>query len=177
MGGKMVPDFKLVDELHRPRLLPLIRRKVRDQVEAEDVWQDVLAELLETYDVGQAIESLSAWLVRVAQNKIVDRYRRQKSRDDYRDLVMNEALPNGPPEAPSPEDERTRHLLGKAILLALEELPSDQRDVFVRHEIEGQSFEEIAAETGVNMNTLLSRKRYAVLFLREYLKEVYDELE
>lgn len=163
-------------EDHGDRLLSLIGGRLRDRVEAEDVLQEVFAEFLEAYDVGTAIESLGGWLVRVAQNKVWDRFRRRKTERSYRERIVAES--DGPPEAAdAPDEEWTRNWLRAEILDAIEMLAPDQYDVFVRHELEGQSFEEISAATGVGVNTLLSRKRSAVLFLREHLKEVYDELE
>ena len=157
---------------HRGKILAVIRRMVRDQAEAEDVLQDVFTEFLETYDLGHAIETLGAWLMRVAKNKTIDRLRRRKTRESSSFL-----LEPGVAESAGPEEESLRAWLREEILAALELLPERQRDVFLRHEIEGKSFEEIAKETGENINTLLSRKRQAVLFLRNHLKEVYDELE
>jgi len=161
---------------HRARLLSIIRKRIRDQVEAEDVLQDVFAEFVEAYDLGQAIEALGGWLVRVAQNKILDRFRRQKTQSNYRASVLATA-DTEQMSASRPDDEWMRAWLRAEIVTALEMLPEEQRDVFVKHELEGKTFAEMAAETGVSVNTLLSRKRYAVRFLRNQLKEIYDELE
>jgi len=163
-------------EKHRVRLLGIIRERMQDQIEAEDVLHDVFIEFVEAYDVGYAIETVSAWLVRVAKNKIVDRFRRRKTQAEYRNAVLatgerRENLPS------RPDEEWMRSWLRNRIADALELLPPQQRDVFVKHELEGKTFAEIAAESGVGVNTLLSRKRYAVLFLRNQLKEIYDELE
>jgi len=149
---------------------------MQDQIEAEDVLHDVFVEFVEAYDLGHAIETAGAWLVRVAQNKIVDRFRRRKTQAEYRNAVRatgerGENLPL------RPDEEWMRSWLRNRIADALELLPPQQRDVFVKHELEGKTFAEIAAESGVGVNTLLSRKRYAVLFLRNQLKEIYDELE
>ena len=161
---------------HRLRLLAMIRSKMTDQIEAEDVVQDVFTEFVEAYDLGYAIEKLSAWLARVAQNKILDRLRRSKKQSEYRDSVV--AAADSDQTSPArPDEEWMLHWVRRQIVTAIEMLPPQQRDAFVKHEVEGKSFAEIAAETGVNVNTLLSRKRYAVLFLREQLKEIYDELE
>lgn len=159
-------------ESHRGPLLSRIRKTVRDQVEAEDVLQDVFAEFIETYNIGVAIESMGGWLARVAQNKVLDRFRRRKTQREYqaREQVSAE-------EPAVAGNEWMRDWVREEILAAIETLPPEQAEVFVQHELEGKSFEDIAAETGVSVNTLLSRKRYAVLALREYLKEVYDELE
>ena len=166
---------ELVEE-HRVRLLGIIRERMQDQIEAEDVLHDVFIEFVEAYDLGYAIETVSAWLVRVAKNKIVDRFRRRKTQAEYRNAVLatgerGENLPS------RPDEEWMRSWLRNRIADALELLPPQQRDVFVKHELEGKTFAEIAAESGVSVNTLLSRKRYAVLFLRNQLKEIYDELE
>jgi len=163
-------------EKHRVRLLGIIRERMQDQIEAEDVLHDVFIEFVEAYDLGYAIETVSAWLVRVAKNKIVDRFRRRKTQAEYRNTVLatgerRENLPS------RPDEEWMRSWLRNRIADALELLPPQQRDVFVKHELEGKTFAEIAAESGVGVNTLLSRKRYAVLFLRNQLKEIYDELE
>jgi RNA polymerase sigma factor (sigma-70 family) len=164
-------------DTHQVKLRSAIGRRIRDQVEAEDVFQEVVAEFVEAYDLGQVIDSLGAWLVQVAQNKIFDRFRRKKTQNEYRERVLEGADPSGEVSASQPDEEWTRTLLRLEIADAVELLPEDQRLVFVRHELEGKSFEQIAQETGVSVNTLLSRKRYAVLFLRNYLKEIYDELE
>lgn len=164
-------DLAAAVETHRGRLRSAIRRLVRDQAEAEDVLQDVFAEFVETYDLGQAIEAWGAWLMRVAQNKVRDRFRRRKSQDAY------QAQESGQEKSVSGDQDWMRERFRGQILDALEKLPEEQRDVFIKHELEGKTFEEIAEETGVNMNTLLSRKRYAILALREELKESYDELD
>lgn len=161
-------------EDHREKLRSLIGRKIRDQVETEDILQDVFEEYAEASDLGQVFETLGAWLVRVAQNKIIDRFRRKKTEQDY--LIENPP-PSEMDESFSPEDELMRNFLREEITDALSMLPENQRFVFIQHELEGKSFEEIAKETGVNINTLLARKRYAIQFLREHLKEIYDELE
>ena len=176
-NSKVAPkDLAISDaiETHKEKLRALIGRKIRDQVEAEDVLQDVFEEYVEATDLGEAIETLGAWLVRVAQNKIIDRFRKKKTQQDY-------WLENPPPEdrddGPGPDDEFMRTFLRDELIEALSMLPESQRFVFVQHELEGKSFEEIAAETGININTLLARKRYAIQFLREHLREIYDELK
>jgi RNA polymerase sigma factor (sigma-70 family) len=150
-----------------------IKKMVRDQAEAEDVLQDVFAEYVESYDLDTAIETVGAWLVRVAKNKVLDRFRRRKTQDEHRLLIQETGEPE---ETANPESEWTREWLREQITNAIETLTPEQRDIFIQHELEGKSFEEIAIETGTNVNTLLSRKRYAVLALRQYLKETYDEL-
>src|SRR5262245_6678712 len=163
-------------ESHQSRLLAMIRRRMNDEIEAEDVLSDVFLEFLEAYDLGQVIENLGAWLVKVAKNKIFDRFRRRRTQEAY----QASRLPMVKDERASvrgPAEEWTRAWIREEIANALELLPKEQRDVFVWHELEGKSFEKIAVETGVSVNTLLSRKRYAVIFLRNHLKEIYDELE
>ncbi len=170
-------ELAAVVETHRGRLLSVIGGKIRDQVEAEDVLQEVFEEYVESYDLGTAIESLGAWLVTVAQNKVLDRFRRRKTQTDHQEMVIQQANGEEPASAERPDDEWSRQVLRDEILAALDQLPDEQYDVFVKHELEGKSFEDISQETGVSVNTLLSRKRYAILSLREFLKEVYDELE
>jgi RNA polymerase sigma factor (sigma-70 family) len=156
---------------HEGPLRALIRSRVKDQTEAQDVLQDVFEEYIGAYDLGVAVETLGAWLVRVAQNKIIDRFRRQRSRE-AKPLESGEAK-----DPATPESEALRAVLRREIADALELLPPEQLWVFVGHELEGKSFQQLVEESGMNVNTLLARKRYAVQFLREYLKEVYDELE
>lgn len=163
-----------VVEEHRERLTAVVGSWVRDRAETEDVLQDVFAEFLEAYDLGQAIESAGAWLMRVARNKVTDRFRRRRTRDEHRQLVQSVKDDVSPV---TPEDDWRRERFRDEILSALETLPVDQADVFVMHELEGLSFEEISRRTGTGVNTLLSRKRAAVLALRELLKEIFDELE
>ena len=165
----------------RKRLLDFIRKRVRNQSDAEDILQDVFYQLATSYSVTEPIEKLTAWLFTVARNKIIDWYRKRKP----------ESLPSDPGDMDSPLnleeilfDPRqnpdrvyARSLVWTELSDALEELPDEQRDVFVMHELEGRSFKEIAELTGEPINTLLSRKRYAVLFLREQLQELYDEME
>jgi len=167
----------------RLRLGNFIRGRVRDQAETEDILQDVFYEFIEAYRLPEPIEHVSAWLFRVARNRIVDHFRKKKARpisetsdldDDDSELRLDLALPS--PEA-GPEAEYARSTLLKALQQALDELPENQREVFVAHEFEGNSFKEISARTGVTLNTLLARKRYAVLHLRARLQTVYDELE
>lgn len=167
----------------RTKLGNFIRRRVRDPSDAEDILQDVLHEFVRAYRLPEPIEQVSAWLFRVARNRIVDHFRKKKARPisetsdpggDDSELRLDLALPS--PEA-GPEAEYARSTLLKALQQALDELPENQREVFVAHEFEGNSFKEISARTGVTLNTLLARKRYAVLHLRARLQTVYDELE
>ncbi len=159
---------------HRGRLSSVIRTMVRDSAEADDVLQEVFAEFVAAYDLGEVIETLGAWLVRVARNKVVDRFRRRKTQSDYQFLIQSG---DEEEKVSAPEGEWLRERVRDALIIALESLPPEQREVFVMHELEGKSFETISAKTGVPVNTLLSRKRYAVRALREFLKEVHDELE
>jgi len=164
------------------RLRNFIRKRVADEAEAEDILQDVFYELVEAYRLMKPIEQVSAWMFRVARNRIVDFFRRKKnvslSADALPDAEGNEGgsledlLPS--PDA-GPEAAYARNVLLEELEAAIEELPEDQREVFIAHEIEGRSFKVIAAETGVGVNTLLSRKHYAVLHLRERLQSIHDE--
>lgn len=173
----------------RPRLRNFIRRRVIDQDEAEDILQDVFEELVEAWRLTDPIEQVGAWLFRVARNRIVDRFRKKKevplasaaaSTGDADDEENGEAwrldlaLPS--PDA-GPEAAYARAALLDALRAALDELPANQRDVFVAHELDGRSFKEMAAASGVSVNTLLARKRYAVLHLRERLRSSYDGIE
>jgi RNA polymerase sigma factor (sigma-70 family) len=159
----------------RARLLRFIRSRVPDPSDAEDILQDVFYELVESYRLPEPIEHMGAWLFRVARNKITDLFREKKPESlepaDGRD-ALEDLLPS--PDA-GPEAAYARQVLLNEIEKALDELPEEQRAVFVAHEIEGRSFKELATESGVSVNTLLSRKRYAVLHLRARLQEIHDE--
>ena len=162
-----------------PRLRSFIRRHVTDSGDAEDILQDVFYEFIASYRLMQPIEHASAWLFRVARNRIIDLFRKKKpsaslsdpvSSDDEESLSLEDLLPS-PDDGP---DAAYLHsLLLTALDEALDELPANQREVFLAHEVEGLSFNEIAAATGVSVNTLLSRKRYAVLHLRKRLQFIY----
>jgi RNA polymerase sigma factor (sigma-70 family) len=161
------------------RLRNFIRRRVPDPRDAEDLLQDVFYELVEANRMLMPIEHVTGWLFRVARNRITDLFRKKKPeslRDSAgadEDLVpLAELLPS--PDA-GPEALYARNLLLDELELAVAALPEEQREVFVAHELEGRSFKEMAAETGVSVNTLLARKRYAVLHLRERLQRIYDE--
>ena len=165
----------------RSRLLNFIRRRVPDPRDAEDILQDVFSELVEANRLLMPIEHVTAWLFRVARNRITDLFRKKKpgslgdpavSDEDDEPLTLEDLLPS--PDA-GPEALYAHSVLLDALELAMGELPEEQREVFVAHELEGRSFKEMAAESGVSVNTLLSRKRYAVLRLRERLQDLYDE--
>ncbi len=168
-------------ERDQPRLRSFIRRQVADVSDAEDILQDVFYELTAASRLMKPAEQVTAWLYRVARNRIVDLFRRKKAvslqepegdGDDAR--VLEDLLPS--PDA-GPDAIYARNLLFEAIDEALDELPENQREVFLAHEIEGRSFKELAEESGVSVNTLLSRKRYAVLHLRARLKEIKEKYE
>ena len=182
---RMAPDQEQrIDDVvkrERPRLLNFIRRRVPDPLDAEDIVQEVFYELVEANHLLMPIEHLTGWLFRVARNRIIDLFRRKKPESfseaavedgDGEVLRLEDLLPSS--EA-GPEALYARGLLLEELEAAIEELPEEQREVFVGHELEGRSFKEMAAESGVNVNTLLSRKRYAVLELRERLQGIYDE--
>jgi RNA polymerase sigma factor (sigma-70 family) len=164
------------------RLRNFIRWRVPDPGDAEDILQEVFYELVEANRLLMPIEHVTGWLFRVARNRITDLFRKKKpeslsdaaagnAEDDER-LQVEDLLPS--PHA-GPDALYARALLLEELELAVDELPEEQRRVFVAHELEGRSFKELAAETGVSINTLLSRKRYAVLHLRERLQTIYDE--
>src|SRR6516225_9839635 len=160
-----------VIERERRRLFRFIRKQVDDQGDAEDVLQDVFYELMEAYRLMKPVEQVGAWLYRVARNRIIDRFRKRRPE------TFGEALEGTPLEdlLPSPdggpEAAYARSVLLEELDAALGELPEEQREVFVAHELEGRSFKKLAAETGLGVNTLLSRKHYAVLHLRKRLQD------
>jgi RNA polymerase sigma factor (sigma-70 family) len=165
----------------RKRLFDFIRKRVPEKEEAEDILQDVFYQLTENFSPLQPIEQISAWLFRVARNKIIDRYRKHKTeslekhvsgKEEEVSLNLSDFLvdPNEGPEA-----QYARTIIWKALGDALDDLPAEQREVFVMHELEGKDFKEIAGITGEQVNTLISRKRYAVLYLRERLQYLYNE--
>jgi RNA polymerase sigma factor (sigma-70 family) len=166
----------------RTRLWRFIRKRLPTREDAEDILQDVLYELVAAYRVPVPIEEAGAWMFRVAHNRIVDWFRRQRPDATLDDPVLSEegdhltVLDLLPSSDAGPEAARMRAVLIERLREALDELPADQRLVFVAHEVDGMSFKAIAAQTGENLNTLLSRKRYAVLRLRERLRDVFDEL-
>jgi RNA polymerase sigma factor (sigma-70 family) len=163
------------------RLRNFIRRRVADPRDAEDILQEVFYELVEANRLLMPIEHITGWLFRVARNRITDLFRKKKAEsfseagvegEEGEQLRIEDLLPS--PEA-GPEAVYFRNLLLDELELALEELPAEQREVFVAHEIEGRSFKDLSSESGVNVNTLLARKRYAVLHLRERLQNIHDE--
>jgi RNA polymerase sigma factor (sigma-70 family) len=163
----------------RGRLRNFIRRRVPDANEAEDILQDVFFEYVEAYRLPEPIEQVGAWLYRVARNRIIDRFRKKREvalpempGDDDDGHWLEEVLPSADA---GPEAAYARSVLLEELYAALEELPKEQRDVFIAHELDGRSFKELAVEKGVAMNTLLARKRYAVLHLRARLQTIYDE--
>jgi RNA polymerase sigma factor (sigma-70 family) len=166
----------------RGRLLAFIRRRVLDATEAEDVLQEALYELVAAYRLMQPVEQAGAWLMRVARNRIIDRFRKKKPEllaDQGVELEEDEDVGSLEDLLPSPDDGpdavAIRQLMLERIEAALDELPPEQRDVFIAQELEGASFKELAARWNVTVSALLSRKRYAVLYLRKRLQAAYDE--
>src|SRR5579862_8686176 len=166
----------------RSRLYNFIRGRVPDPRDAEDILQDVFYELVEANRLLMPIEHVTGWLFRVARNRITDLFRKKRPEaftdaavadEDDEPLQFEDLLPS--PDA-GPEVLYARNVILDELELAIDELPEEQRKVFVAHELEGRSFKKMAAETGVSVNTLLSRKRYAVLHLRERLQNIYDKL-
>ncbi|MEA2239790.1 MAG: hypothetical protein QOC81_4514 [Thermoanaerobaculia bacterium] len=180
----MTEDNTRISEIiaeERSRLRAFIRRRVPDPSDVEDLLQDVFYKFVEANRLLMPIEHVTGWLFRVARNRITDLFRKNEPEsfadaavegEDGEMLEIQDLLPS--PDA-GPDALYIRHVLLEEVDLALNELPDEQRDVFIAHELEGRSFKELSAETGVNINTLLSRKRYAVLHLRERLQSIYDE--
>ena len=179
-------DDRIAEVVRREqsRLRNFIRRRVPDPRDAEDVLQDVFSALVEANRLLMPIDHITGWLFRVARNRITDLFRKKRpqaferrgtrdgERDEVEDVPFEDLLPS--PDA-GPDALYMRGVLIDALALAIEELPDEQRDVFIAHELEGRSFKELAAESGVSVNTLLSRKRYAVLRLRERLRDFHEE--
>lgn len=166
----------------RKRLLHFIRQRVSNASDAEDILQDVFYQFTEYLRLGSQVDSITGWLFAVTRNKITDWFRKKKETpfsDFTREiegeevLFLPELLADRNLEADTP---MAKKIMSEAIMEAIDELPADQRQVFLQHELEGKSFKEMSEETGIGVNTLLSRKRYAVLFLRERLAELYNEL-
>ncbi len=171
-------------EREQSRLRNFIRKRVTDRGEAEDILQDVFYELIEAYRLMKPIEQVTAWLFKVARNRITDVFRRKKREEprteatarteDGLELQWEDLLPS--PDA-GPDSAYARSVLLEELDAALGELPEEQREVFIGHELMGYSFKELAEQTGVSVNTLLSRKHYAVLHLRQRLQSIYDEFK
>jgi len=169
-------------EREQGRLRSFIRKRVLDESDVEDILQEVFYELVQAYRLMKPLEQVGAWLFRVARNRIIDRFRgrRQEARaistevGEEADWFPWDDLPS--PDA-GPEAAYTRELLLEEIDAALDELPEEQREVFVAHEFEGRSYRELAAATGLSVNTLLSRKHYAVRYLRRRLRAIYEEFK
>jgi RNA polymerase sigma factor (sigma-70 family) len=177
-------DQRLGEEIgrQRARLWSFIRKRVADVEDAEDILQDVFYEFVEADRLMRPVEHVTAWLFRVARNRIIDRFRKKKPEafsdspiafaEEGESLRLEDLLPS--PDA-GPEAVYARSVLLEELAAALEELPAEQREIFVAHEIEGRSFKELAVESGLRVNTLLSRKHYAVLHLRERLQAIHEE--
>ena len=176
-------DQRISDVVKReqPRLRNFIRRRVRDPLDVEDILQDVFYRLVEANRLLMPIEHVTGWLFRVARNRITDLFRKKEPEnfseiepveEEDESLSFEDLLPS--PDA-GPEALFARSVLLDELKRALAELPREQRAVFIAHEFEGRTFKDLSAETGESVNTLLSRKRYAVLHLRERLRRVYDE--
>jgi RNA polymerase sigma factor (sigma-70 family) len=168
-------------EREQARLRNFIRRRVSDQRDAEDILQEVFYEFVEAYRLMKPIEQVSGWLFRVARNRIIDLFRRRKPGslgdpaavgDDGEELLLQDLLPS---RDLGPDAVYARSVLLNELDEALDELPGQQRDVFVAHEVEGRSFKELSAETGVSVNTLIARKHRAVVHLRQRLQAIHDE--
>ena len=177
-------DQRISDAVRKdyPGLRAFIRKRVADQSDAEDILQEVFFELVEAYRLMKPVEQVTAWLFRVARNRITDLFRRRtreaqvtepaKINEHGEQLLLDELLPS--PDA-GPDAAYARGVLVEALDDALEELPAEQREVFIAHELMGYSFKELAEQSGTSVNTLLSRKHYAVLYLRKRLQSVYEE--
>ena len=166
----------------RSRLRNFIRKRVPNEADAEDLLQDVFYEVVEAYRLMEPVQRWGAWMFKVARNRIIDSFRKRRLEasgndpvavsDEGEELLLEDVLPS--PDA-GPAEVYARTVLMQELEEALDELPEEQRDVFIAHELEGTSFKEISARTGVGVNTLLSRKRYAVLHLRRRLRAIYGE--
>jgi RNA polymerase sigma factor (sigma-70 family) len=169
-------------EREQTRLRNFIRKRVLDESDAEDILQEVFYELVQAYRLMKPVEQVGAWLFRVARNRIIDRFRKRRpeaarsnaGEEEEELFPWEDLLPS--PDA-GPEAAYAHEVLLEELDAALDELPEEQREVFVAHELEGRSFNDLAAATGLSVNTLLSRKHYAVLHLRRRLRAVYDEFK
>jgi len=179
-GAEQNRRISEIFQRERRRLLQFIRNRVDDQGDAEDILQDVFSELTEVYRLMKPVEQASAWLYRVARNRIIDRFRKKRPEplgevrraDDEDSLRLEDLLPSA---GAGPDAAYARSVLLEELEAALEELPEEQREVFEAHEMEGRSFQELAQETGLGVNTLRSRKHYAVLHLRKRLQAIYRD--
>lgn len=169
----------------KDRLLSFIRNRVSSVEEAEDILQDVFYQFVAGFESIESLDRVTSWLFSVARNKIIDRYRRDASRPQRADLEMKAGLDDDAPITlqdilpdlgNTPEDSFFRDLIWDSILEALDELPAEQREIFIQNEMEEKSFREISEKTGVSINTLLSRKRYAILALRKRLQRLYEDI-
>jgi RNA polymerase sigma factor (sigma-70 family) len=183
--GQMAEQDQRISEVisrDRPRLHNFIRKRVADVADAEDILQDVFYELVEAYRMMKPVEQVTAWLFQVARNRITDLFRKKNREESRTDpatpaeegelILLEELLPS--PDA-GPEAAYARSVLLEELDHALDELPEEQREVFIGHELMGYSFKELSARSGVILNTLISRKHYAVLHLRKRLQAIYDE--
>jgi RNA polymerase sigma factor (sigma-70 family) len=169
----------------KDKLLGFIRNRVSSSEEAEDILQDVFYQFVAGFDTIESLDRVTSWLFSVARNKIIDRYRRDAARpqrtefgvhagmEDDSPITLEEILPD---LGNTPEDSYLREMIWDAIMEALDELPQEQREIFILNEMEEKGFREISEETGVSINTLLSRKRYAILALRKKLQTLYNEI-
>jgi RNA polymerase sigma factor (sigma-70 family) len=169
----------------KDRLLSFIRNRVSTAEEAEDILQDVFYQFVAGFESIESLDRVTSWLFSVARNKIIDRYRRDAARpqrtdlgsasghDEDAPLTLQDILPD---LGNTPEDSLLRDVIWDAIMEALDELPSEQREIFIQNEMEEKSFREISESSGVSINTLLSRKRYAILALRKKLQRLYDDI-
>jgi RNA polymerase sigma factor (sigma-70 family) len=170
-----------------PRLRAFVRRQVADIADVEDIVQDAFLELVSAYRLMEPVVHVTAWLQRVARNRIIDRFRRRSRNErlsnstSFQDLHNDVAPPADPaerqaPRTASPDVSYERDVIAEHLVAALNELPPEQRAVFVAHELDGRSYKDLAAETGTRVNTLLSRKHAAILHLRRRLKNIHPEL-
>lgn len=164
---------KTIEQLNMPLVKSILQRKTSNNNDLEDVLQEAYESYLKASDLGDVIEHATAWIIRVAQNKIIDRFRKGQNEKNYLENLKT----TDTKLAKGPEEDWTSTWVREAIITAIEALPKEQREVFIKHELEGQSFQEMSQETGININTLLARKKYAIKSLRQQLKEIYDELE
>jgi len=189
MGAEMILTMEQIKEStflkEKDRLLGFIRNRVSNGEEAEDILQDVFYQFISGFNGIESLDRVTSWLYSVARNKIIDRYRRDASRPKQTDFEIGAGHDDGTPLSlqeilpdldNSPESALMKEAIWDEITDALAELPADQREIFIQNEIEEKSFREISASSGVSINTLLSRKRYAIIALRKRLQKFYDEI-